>query len=94
MKRNGDIDIIREVIKRNISEIGEYNLFLIKSSFFRSDSYDIGIDCSFVLNPMQKVMITEEINKKIRNNNLFLIDFSRISSDLKESIYEKCELIS
>lgn len=94
MKNNGDIDIIREVIKEKFSDNGDYNLFLIKSSFFRSDSYDIGIDCSFSLNPEQKVKITEEINKKIRNNNLFLIDFSSISSDLKESIYENCELIS
>ena len=84
MKTLEEIKLISEIISHRIASEGNYKLFLIKTSNQESDSLDIGIDCSFILDPKNKYLITKEISENLKHDNFFLIDFSRINQELKK----------
>jgi hypothetical protein len=88
-----NIELIRSVVHKNVSNNGNYKLFVIKNKIFDTDSIDIGIDCSFTLNPLKKINIEYEISQNITDKDFFLIDFSYVDSELKQSMYDYYEII-
>lgn len=93
MLLNENIELIKNVVHNNISNNGDYKLFIIKNKIFDTDSIDIGIDCAFTLNPLKKTNIEYEISQQIVDKDFFLIDFSYVDNSLKQNMYDYYEVI-
>ena len=91
------IDLIRNIVSKNMRNRYNYKLFLFGQNIIgqdHSESIDIGIDCDKQLDPELKLKIIDELDAVDQHRNMLLIDFSSINNDLKSRIFKNCEFIN